>query len=1026
MFGDIPYYHKSLQYLHVGCEKSRAYFIPYDGEQSARDGNREESRYFKSLCGKWDFRFFHSFEEFTCVKKCDLDRGTFDSLEVPMNWQMALNPEWDVPNYINTRYPIPADPPHVPDENPCGLYVRDFLIPAKMAEKKVYINFEGVDSAFYVWVNDTFVGYSQVSHMTSEMDITQTVHAGKNTIHVLVVKWSDGTYLECQDKWRMSGIFREVYLLFRDGIHIRDLFVKNELSDDYRNVDFSAELSLTGNAEVIWKLEDTCGESIGQGVARIDGEGVIAFPTVRDARLWSDEDPNLYRLILTCGEEVIVQHIGARKIEIRDKCILINGKKVKAKGVNRHDSHPLLGAFTPVEHMKRDLMILKAHNINMIRTSHYPNDPRFVEMCDRYGFYLCDEADLETHGYLSWGGLSDDPEWEEAYVDRAERMVERDKNHVSVIFWSLGNESGAGANHAAMYKWIRSRDHSRLIHYEGANTDGNGGRHRRDITDVESRMYNSPEWCEAYCKNKEFDQPLFLCEYSHAMGNGPGDLREYWDVIYANDEFFGGCVWEFTDHSVATGDRYCEPFYTYGGDFGDEPNDGNFCVDGLVYPDRRVHTGLLELKQISSPFEVTEVEAGKVAVKSRRYFKALKQISLVWDVRVNDRVISSGVYSDINIEPQQTKEYSFFEEIPCGGTVTLNLSFRQNEPAQWAQAGYEISMAQFVYEKDQPVCTEVQPLYDVTFEESERCYTVTVGETVYRISKFTGMVDGITDQGDALLAGPVLPQIWRAPVDNDKNVQHMWYESGLDRIKTKLYAAQVLEAGTEKVVIRVNTGLTTPAHCVLLKAEVTYTITADNGIKADWDAEWNENNSIIQQNDKFFCPRFGLRLVMPQGAEQMSYFGYGPMESYCDKNLAAKLGEYHTTVYENYEPYIVPQENSSHWNCRWAEVHKAGGHGLLFLAEQPFAFSASHYSPEQLTEKKHYYELVREHETTVILDYRQSGMGSNSCGPYLNERYRFMEKSFRCSFVIRPFFSGSADPYKQRNIILESIKAESV
>jgi len=1013
---NIPDYHKSEKFLHIGCEKTRAYFVPFPCEECAKTETRGESLFFKTLSGDWDFKWFPSLNDVRAVAGEEFEadyaaKNGWDKLTVPKSWQIETDRNYDSANYVNVIYPIPVDAPHVPDENPCGLYVRDFTVPAKMIGKKIYINFEGVDSCFYLWINDRFVGYSQVAHMTSELDITDYITAGKNSIKVLVLKWCDATYLEDQDKWRFSGIFRDVYLLYRDPVHIRDIFVKCDLSEDYADATFKAELSLTGTADVSYRLESGCGcKNLGEGTVAIDGEGVIEFDPIKNAHLWSDEDPYLYRLILKCGSEVIVLRPGARKIEIKDKCILINGRKVKGKGVNRHDSHPLLGSATPVEHMIRDLMIMKRHNVNMIRTSHYPNDPRFTELCDKYGFYVCDEADIETHGMHPWNGLSDSPDWETAYVDRAERMVERDKNHPSVIFWSLGNESGLGRNHTAMTAWIKSRDTSRLVHYEGAHTGYNGGEHKRDTTDVESHMYPAASWCAEYCKNEKYDQPLFLCEYCHAMGNGPGDLREYWEVIYANDEFFGACVWEFTDHSVAIGDKYSDPHYTYGGDFGDHPNDGNFCVDGLVYPDRRPHTGLLELKQIQSPVEVTEIKPGTVKIKSRRYFKSLSDLSMAWNVKKDGKVIMSGVYPNLDLMPQCEAEYTFFDEIPAGGIVTVDLSFRQKYPTEWAQSGYEVGMAQFIYEKDIPEYKPLPTFDEVSLEECRKYYKITAGETLYKISKFTGMIDVIRDNGCDLITKPIVPEIWRAPTDNDKYISNEWRRNAYNRTFIKCYNVELVKADSAEAVVKAEIALTAKSEDPVLKATVTYTVKCGMGIRVDMDVKWRKRD---RPNDRTFYPRFGLRLTMPEGSEQMSYFGHGPMESYMDKNLASRLGEYHTTVTENYEPYVFPQENSSHWNCRWADVHTVAGHGFLFSSAKPFMFSASHFSPEQLTAKKHHWELVREPETTVILDYRQAGIGSQSCGPELLDKYRFMEDEFTCSFTLKPVFESVVDPYRE-------------
>lgn len=998
---NIPNYHQSTETLHVGCEKPRAYFVPFPCGCASKHAERGESTFFKSLCGEWSFKFFKSVNDV-----CDLSTEGSDKLTVPMSWQMALGRGYDVPNYTNVNYPIPYDPPFVPDENPCGLYSRKFTVPAAMAGKKIYLNFEGVDSAFYVWVNDEFAAYSQVSHMTSEIDVTSLVHAGENEIKVLVLKWSDGTYLEDQDMWRMSGIFREVYLLFRDETHIRDIFVHCDLDDSFTDADFTVDVDVTGKAEVEWTLDCPCGETIFSGKCDVDESGKIVVSTIKNAKLWSDEEPNLYTLTLHCGNEYITLPIGARRVEIKDGCVVINGKKVKAKGVNRHDSHHLLGHATPVEHMVRDIMIMKAHNVNMVRTSHYPNDPRFTALCDKYGIYVCDETDLETHGARPWYALSRSPEWEGEYVDRVQRMVERDKNHPCVIFWSLGNESGWGQNHVAMHTWIKSRDTSRIVHYEGANYDYNDGKYLRDVTDIESRMYPNPTWCDNYCKNPERDEPLFLCEYSHAMGNGPGDLRDYWEVIEANDNFFGGCVWEFIDHSVAIGDKYGDPSFTYGGDFGDHPNDGNFCVDGLVYPDRRVHTGLEELKQAIMPVAVREVKPGTVAIKSRRYFKSLSDISMAWTVKVDGKAVKSGVHPNLDIAPEAEEVFEIVpeNELPAHGTVTLDLSFRQNKPTEWADVGYEVGFAQFIYERAEKI-KAAPALYPVELCENREEYTVTVGETAYKISKFSGMITDICDNGEHLITKPVVPQIWRAPTDNDRNVQWDWRNSSIHNAKVKCYSTEVVKADENEAVILSKISLAAAPNEVVLRADITYTVKYGMGIKIACDVKWN-----VQ---KKHYPRFGMRLTMPEGAEQMRYFGYGPNESYVDKRLASKLGEYKSTVTENYEPYVFPQENSSHWGCRWADVHTVAGHGFLFTSCEPFSFNASHFSPEQLTETRHHYELKREPETTVMLDMRMDGIGSNSCGPELAEKYRFNETEFSSSVTIKPVFAAEVNPYRE-------------
>ena len=1010
---NIPDYHTTEQTLHVNCEAPRAYFIPYPCRDSALDGNRDASAFFKSLCGVWDFRFFKSVHDICDFTASGFCRCGMDKLPVPMNWQMALDRGYDVPNYTNVNYPIPVDPPHVPDENPCGLYVRDFTVPASMAEKEIYLNFEGVDSAFYVWINDTFAAYSQVSHLTSEINVTSLVKPGVNTIKVLVLKWSDGTYLEDQDMWRMSGIFREVYLLFRDKTHVRDIFVKCDLNDTFDKAAFRAELSLTGSASVAWEMLSPCGCLYASGCETIDGDGVIAIPEIENPKLWSDETPDLYTLVLICGSETIAIPVGARRIEIRDKVIYINGRKVKAKGVNRHDSHHLLGHATPMDHMIRDLMIMKAHNVNMVRTSHYPNDPRFTGLCDKYGLYVCDETDIETHGMHPWNGLSDHPDWEKAYVDRAQRLVERDKNHPCVIFWSLGNESGLGRNHTAMTAWIKSRDTSRLVHYEGAHSGYNNNEHKADTTDMESRMYPPASWCDEYCKDESKTQPLFLCEYCHAMGNGPGDLASYWDVIWANDPFFGACVWEFTDHSVAIGDnKYANPGFTYGGDFGDFPNDANFCVDGLVYPDRRVHTGLLEVKQIYMPLEVKPGEKiGQYVLKNRRFFTCMCDLSLFWWIEVNGKSVLSGRIPGLDIAPQEEKAYDLFDAgllDSCKGIVTINFSLRYNENKLWAPAGYELGIHQEEYcgrNLDVSCCTHA-PLYTVEAREEKNAVVITCGDTVYTIDTVSGLVKNICDNGEELVTRPIEPTLWRAPTDNDRNVKNTWIANGLDRVKVKCYGCRLVSCDGVSAVAEADFSMGCAPHDPILRGKVRYTVTEAKGLEVTYDMHWQKTLDVS-------WPRFGVRLTMPEGAEQMRYFGCGPMESYSDKRHASRLGEFGTTVTDNYEPYVFPQENSSHVDCGWARVTTVAGHGFLFTAERRFMFNASHYTPEQLTAARHHYELVPDKETTVIIDYKQSGIGSNSCGPALLKQYHFSETDFTFTMYIKPVFTAGADGYRE-------------
>ncbi len=1017
MFG-IPEYHKSLETLHYGCEKPRAYFIPFQNEETALADNRDESVYFKNLCGDWDFKWSPSARELK-GDTCPIMPDEHDKMTVPMNWQMALDRGYDVPNYTNVNYPYPVDPPHVPDENPCAVYQRTFTVTeAQIGGKDVFINFEGVDSCFYLWINGKFCAYSQVSHMTSEINITELLKVGKNTVTLLIYKWCDGSYLEDQDMYRASGIFREVYLLFREKTRITDFFVRTALSDDFSSATLKVELTTVGDASVSAKLIDP------DGIEVATAEGDIEF-SLDYPELWSDEIPSLYKLILTCGNEVIAQDVGFRRIEIKNAVIYINGQKVKCKGVNRHDSHPILGHATPMPHMIEDLLILKRHNVNCIRTSHYPSDPRFYVLCNRYGFYVVDETDIETHGMCrvgNWSRMTDGEDWTEAYLDRAERMLERDKNQPSVFMWSVGNESGPGINHRKMIEYFKTRDGSRLTHAEdesraaiNAVWDMEKGKtpvhppeFYREYIEVESRMYPSVGEIQKYYLGENAKMPLYLCEYCHAMGNGPGDVGLYWDLIWEHGEFFGGCIWEYTDHSVGIRQPDGSYHYTYGGDFGDKPNDGNFCVDGLVYPDRTPHTGFLEVKQAYLPIktEVVDIMCGEVNVTSRRFFKPLYDVDMYWELTQNGKTVQNGMIPSVGSMPGETMTYYLpYDVTGLTGYVYLNISYRQAQATPWAEVGYELGHCQFTVFEDKG---EKPADYagEVSVCECGNAITVTVGETEYAIDKISGMLTQITDNGKAILDRPVVPTVWRAPTDNDRMIKEKWKEMGYDRTDVKCYGVSVTESTIDKAVVTAEISLGGYIRKPVLHATITYTVTSDGALCIE--------NDVKVDKDMWFLPRYGLELVMTEGSEEYAYFGMGPMEAYRDKKLAATMGAYSGKVIDNIEHYVRPQENSAHADTKWAHVGYTAGAGLYFDCKgDGFTFTATKYSAKQLTEKAHDYELMPEAVTYVYLDYAQSGIGSNSCGPELEPQYRLSEKEFKWNVRIKPVYASKLRPFEE-------------
>lgn len=1019
---DTQKYHLSLTDFHVNCEKPRTYFIPFENRKKALVDTREKSAYFKTLCGQWSFKYFPSIadiddEDYTAEDYEPCDCGCFDEIDVPRNWQTLLGRGYDVPNYTNIRYPYPVDPPHIPPENPCGLYLRDFYLTEDFAARAVFLNFEGVDSGFYVYVNGQFVGYSSVSHGVSEFNIASLVRSGRNRIAVLCTKWSVSSYLEDQDMWRFSGIFREVYLLARSKERVIDFYAKTDVSDDLSTGTLTAELTKTASAAVSYELIDPDKSVIAAGEFS-DGLSL----SIEKPLLWSDERPALYTLILTCGDEVIAKKIGFKHLAIRDRVLYINGQKVKARGVNHHDSHPVLGHTSPYEHFLSDLYLLKAHNVNTIRTSHYPPDPRFIELCDELGFYVVDEADIETHGfaYLTKRGmLSDSLEWTTLYLDRAERLFERDKNSPCVIFWSLGNESGVGINQVRMAEYIRSRNSSALIHYEGANelyvekdfencfTNVKNATKEQlcAISDMESYMYPHIEndMMPYLEKGSKF---YFLCEYCHAMGNGPGDLAAYWEQIYSHDNAFGGCIWEFCDHSVEI-DVDGKRGYTYGGDFGDKPHDGNFCVDGLVYPDRTPHTGMLEMKKIYQPYtaELTDFETGEVKITSRRFFTPLSDLSLAWTVECDGKVLLSGKVGSLNIAPGESETYRLFDAFAFSeiGEYTLTLRFLYNTAYPYAAQGEENGFYQFELFNlcEDPDEDEALPMsgYPLEYGEDDRYIEICCGETCYRFDKVMGTICDIIHEGKALLCEPMSLAVWRAPTDNDQYVRKAWEDLGIDSYRPTVYAAGLAERTEDHITLYCELALGTAGRAQGLFVKASYVFTRDGAVSLEYSVK---RGSGLENT---YLPRFGVRLVLPEDCENASYFGYGPMESYPDKHLAARLSLFKTTATDNFEHYIKPQENSSHFGTRFATVGNLLGHGLRFESLYEggvFSFNTSHFRAETLTAAKHDYELVPEKNVIVSIDLRMSGIGSNSCGPELDKRYRVDEEEFIDGFKLVP------------------------
>ncbi len=1025
-------YHTSHDVLHVNCEKPRAYFVPFDSEQKAIDGDRATSNHFMSLCGDWDFKYYArptDIDEFT---EPEFSTDGFDKMTVPRSWQTVLGKGYDIPMYTNHLYPFPFDPPHVPSENPSALYSKDITLDKDFLSKEIYINFEGVDSCFYLYVNNVFAGYSQVSHCTSEINITELLHEGSNNIKVLVFKWCDGSYMEDQDKYRLSGIFREVYLLARDKQHIKDIYIHPSLKDDFSVASLKIETLAATELEYSYKLFSPDGKEVVSGSANT---AEIPSLEVCSPELWCDEIPNLYSLIISCGSEYICLPVGFKDLKVVNGVILINGKKVKARGVNRHDSHPTLGAAVPYEHMLEDLYIMKRHNINTIRASHYPNDPRFPALCDRLGFYLIDEADIETHGAINvnfWDIITNSDDWKDAFLDRIERMFERDKNHVCIIMWSVGNEMGNGINQVRAYNYLHERAPECIVHCEDFNRrhahhilgyDNNGSknalknewRQQDKCCDIISHMYWKPSDIKKYYFDEGTfaDQPVFLCEYAHAMGVGPGDLKSYWDMIYEQDRFFGGCVWEFCDHSMLT-----DKGYTYGGDWGEQPHSGNFCVDGLVYPDRTPHTGMLEYKQVLKPFKIYDanINDGSFYIKNMKFFTSLEDYSLSWIFEREGKTLAGGFIPNLTAGPGESQKITVdLRDITpsLGGELTIKLT--QNNSTEWADTGYEVGFEQVVFT---PVNTIKPSLLVFDFpdskieirEDKQNVYASTK-EAKYTFDKTTGLVNSINRNGEELIASSIKPTVWRAPMDNDRRIMPTWRKAGYHRPMYNCLEFGITETNEKFACIRSYVTMGMPSTYPFLRLDITYTVFAEGGLLINTKATRVDYNLEIASPT---LPRFGFEFKMPEDYENIVFYGRGPHESYEDLRHSTRLDVYKTTATDNFEHYIKPQENSAHVETRWVSFTDIGGNGLLALStDKTFSFNCSHYSAKQLMDTMHDYELVPLKETVVNIDYRNAGAGSAACGPKLDEKYRIDEYEFDFSFRLLPTNINTVAPDKE-------------
>lgn len=1007
----VPRYYENLSVLHENTMPARAYYIPASKRMDNLVEHREESDRMQLLNGTWKFQYFNSIYDIQdSFFEKNYDTENFDEIQVPSVWQMA---GYDTHQYTNIRYPFPFDPPYVPQDIPCGAYVHNFEYSRDEKASKAFLNFEGVDSCFYVWINGSYIGYSQVSHMTSEFDVTDVLQDGTNTVAVLVMKWCDGSYLEDQDKFRMSGIFRDVYILKRPKQAISDYHIKTRIEDMLAKVEIEMKFYFPLNVKI--SIEDRNGAVVALGSIAEEGTAVLE---IASPELWNTENPYLYKLILETENEVIVDHIALRKIEIKDQVIYLNGQKIKFRGVNRHDSDPVTGFTISLEQLTTDLTLMKQHNFNAIRSSHYPNAPFFYEMCDKYGFMVIDEADIEAHGpfmiyrkedtdynrFKRWNEkIADDPVWGEAIVDRVKLMVERDKNRFCIVMWSMGNESAYGCNFEKALEWTKNFDPDRITQYESARYRNYDETYDYSNLDVYSRMYPALSEIQEYL-DKDGSKPFLLVEYCHSMGNGPGDFEDYFQMIQDNDKMCGGFVWEWCDHAIAHGTaENGKTIYAYGGDHGEEIHDGNFCMDGLVYPDRTVHTGLLEYKNVYRPARVISYnkESGELVLHNYMDFDDLKDyVKISYELTQDGLVISKGILPEFSVAPHGEGKTNLKINVPENGKCYLKLIYHLKKELPLLDEDHILGFDEIEVSKEDTKCKLAEKWIPKTVVDSELQVNendtqihIKGREFAYTIDKRTALFTEMKFAGREYLNHPMELNIWRAPTDNDMYIKSEWKKAHYDKAYTRAYTTEVVQ-GKHGVKITSHASVVAETVQKILDVTITWKIEAAGKIDAD---------IAVTKDDEFpDLPRFGVRMFLDKKLSAVRYFGMGPQESYCDKHQAASHGLYRADVGDLHEDYIRPQENGSHYDCEYVELNNSR-YGIVASAEKAFSFNASYYTQEELEKKTHNYELIESDSVVFCVDYALNGIGSNSCGPVVLDQYRFDDVLFRFQFTLIPY-----------------------
>ncbi|MCU4800547.1 DUF4981 domain-containing protein [Halobacteria archaeon HArc-gm2] len=1027
--------------------------LPYENPEAAQTRERTRSPWIRSLDGEWEFDLAATPADAPAgFQDPGFDAGDWDGIDVPINWQAA---GYGDPHYTNVVYPFPLDPPNVPTENPTASYRRTFHVDEDWDGRQVRLHFEGVDSAFHLWVNGERVGYSEGARLPSEFDVSEHVEPGENTVAVRVYRWTNGSYVEDQDMWWLSGIFRAVYAYAVPETHVADVDVRTELDDAYRDAHLTAAVDVAnvGTADEVTRrvdatLRDEDGEVVTELEAAVDvaaGEtATVTLETdVDDPEKWTAETPTCYALEVELvdasdggnGErtdgavtEVVAETVGFREVEVTDGQFLVNGEAVTIRGVNRHDFHPDRGRHVPVESMREDVELMKRHNVNAVRTAHYPNDSRFYDLCDEYGLYVVDETDLECHGMelaRETPHISDAAEWEDTYVDRMVRMVERDKNHPSVVVWSLGNESDFGSNHVTMAEETRQRDPTRPIHYEPDE--------EQVVSDIVGPMYPPWDQLEAWAAEDEYEHPVILCEYAHAMGNGPGNLREYWDAFYEHDRLQGGFVWDWLDQGLRQTTEDGEEWFAYGGDFGDEPNDANFNINGLVFPDRTPSPGLTEYKKVIEPvtFEPSDLEAGEVVVENRYDFRDLDHLRATWRVEADGELRESGAVDlpDVAAGERATLTVPVDpEHLDDDAENLLTVEARLGGETRWAPAGHTVATGQFELPGGEPSAPAPDSSAPLSCETTDDGLVVSNAAFELTFDDTRGVVDSLSYRGREVVASGPRTGLWRAPTDNDEGLPlsrtlltrlrevhengerlthddvrtigfaQLWREHGLDDLQFRTDEVSHEVVGEEAVEITVEGRLAPPIFDHGFATEQVYTVRDTGAVEIQTRIEPEGDLSLLPS-----LPRVGLDLTLDGEFDQVTWYGRGPGESYVDSKEAALVGRYDSSVEELHTPYVRPQANGTRTDVRWATFTDGRGVGIAVTGDSLLDVTAHDYARADLAAADHDHELPSRDEISVSLDHAHCGLGTGSCGPPTLEQYRIHPGVYEFGVEIRPF-----------------------